>query len=168
MALACEPELLIADEPTTALDVTIQAQILDLLRRLQDKLQMSVLLITHDLGVVAEVAQHMVVMYAGQVVEHGLVKNLFRSPKHPYTEGLLKTLPLPGLSRARGSAGRPARLPTIEGAPPDLLHLPAGCRFETRCRYAEARCKSEEPSLSPADGDRGSRCFFPERVGTTS
>src|SRR5713101_4547839 len=106
MALACEPELLIADEPTTALDVTIQAQILDLLRRLQDKLKMSVILITHDLGVVAEVAEHMVVMYAGRVVEEGPVADLFRAPKHPYTEGLLKTIPPLCVSRARGSADR--------------------------------------------------------------
>jgi oligopeptide/dipeptide ABC transporter ATP-binding protein len=168
MALACEPELLIADEPTTALDVTIQAQILDLLRRLQEKLKMSVILITHDLGVVAEVAQQMVVMYAGRVVETGPVRELFRSPKHPYTEGLLKTLPPPGISRARGSAARPDRLPTIEGVPPDLLHLPSGCRFGARCRYAEPRCNSEEPSLSPAGAERGTRCFFPDRVGTSS
>jgi len=104
-------------------------------------------------------------MYAGQVVEHGPVREVFRSPKHPYTEGLLKTLPPPGISRARGSAGRPARLPTIEGSPPDLLHLPAGCRFENRCGYAEARCKSEEPALLATGADRASRCFFAERVG---
>ncbi len=165
MALACEPELLIADEPTTALDVTIQAQILDLLRRLQEKLEMSVVLITHDLGVVAEVAQHMVVMYAGRVVERGAVRDVFRSPRHPYTEGLLKTLPQLGVSRARGSASRPLRLPTIEGAPPNLLHLPPGCAFEPRCRYAEARCKAEEPALVETGTDRSSRCFFADRVG---
>jgi oligopeptide/dipeptide ABC transporter ATP-binding protein len=168
MALACEPELLIADEPTTALDVTIQAQILDLLRRLQDKLKMSIVLITHDLGVVAEFAQYMVVVYAGRVVEHGPVRDLFQSPRHPYTEGLLKTLPPPGVSRARGSKGRPARLPTIEGSPPDMLHLPPGCRFENRCSYAEARCKSEEPELTAVAAHRGSRCFFAERVGASS
>jgi len=167
MALACEPELLIADEPTTALDVTIQAQILDLLRRLQDKLKMSVILITHDLGVVAEVAQHMVVMYAGRVVEEGPVVDLFRAPKHPYTEGLLKTIPPLGVSRARGSANRPARLPTIEGTLPDLRHPPRGCRFHERCSYAEARCAEEEPALLPVAENRASRCFFIERVGTT-
>jgi peptide/nickel transport system ATP-binding protein/oligopeptide transport system ATP-binding protein len=168
MALACEPAVLIADEPTTALDVTIQAQILDLLRRLQEKLKMSILLVTHDLGVVAEFAQHMVVMYAGRVVEHGPVRDLFRSPRHPYTEGLLKTLPPPGVSRARGSATRPARLPTIEGMPPDPLHLPAGCRFEGRCGYVEARCKSEEPGLLAAGEGRAARCFYSDRVGAAS
>jgi oligopeptide/dipeptide ABC transporter ATP-binding protein len=168
MALACEPELLIADEPTTALDVTVQAQILDLLRKLQDKLHMSVILITHDLGVVAEVAQHMIVMYAGRVVEQGPVRELFGAPKHPYTDGLLKTLPPVGISRARGSAGRPARLPAIQGAPPDLSNPPMGCKFESRCRYAEERCKSEEPSLAPVSAERSSRCFFIDRVGTTS
>jgi len=174
MALACEPDLLIADEPTTALDVTIQAQILDLLRSLQAKLGMSVIFITHDLGVVAEFAQDLVVMYAGRVVETGSVREVFRAPKHPYTEGLLKTLP-PSQSRARGSAARPARLPTIEGMLPDLLHLPKGCRFRDRCRYAEATCSDAEPDLlsvvtaadtAPADeATRRSRCFFFERVG---
>jgi oligopeptide/dipeptide ABC transporter ATP-binding protein len=138
------------------------------LRKLQDKLKMSVMLITHDLGVVAEFAQSMVVMYAGRVVEHGPVRDLFRSPRHPYTEGLLKTLPPLGVSRARGSAHRPARLPTIEGAPPDLLHLPPGCRFANRCGYAEARCASEEPGMSAVAGDRASRCFFADRVGASS
>jgi oligopeptide/dipeptide ABC transporter ATP-binding protein len=168
MALACEPELLIADEPTTALDVTIQAQILDLLRKLQERLEMSVILVTHDLGVVAEVAQHMVVMYAGRVVEQGRVRDLFRAPKHPYTEGLLKTLPPLGVSRARGSRSRPARLPTIEGAPPDPLQLPPGCRFENRCGYADARCKSEEPELAAAGAERSSRCFYADRVGAST
>jgi oligopeptide/dipeptide ABC transporter ATP-binding protein len=168
MALACEPELLIADEPTTALDVTIQAQILDLLRRLQEKLQMSVILVTHDLGVVAEVAQHMVVMYAGRVVEQGRVRDLFRSPRHPYTEGLLKTLPPPGVSRARGSSSRPARLPTIEGTPPDPLRPPPGCRFENRCGYADARCKAEEPELASTGAERASRCFYADRVGASA
>ncbi len=166
MALACEPALLIADEPTTALDVTIQAQILDLLGRLQDKLGMSIILITHDLGIVAEAAQHMVVMYAGRVVEQGPVLELFRAPKHPYTEGLLRTLPPPDKSRARGSPDRPARLPTIDGAPPDLLHPPSGCRFHDRCSYAEPRCKTEEPTLESVGAARSSRCFFADRVGT--
>jgi oligopeptide/dipeptide ABC transporter ATP-binding protein len=168
MALAGEPKLLIADEPTTALDVTIQAQILDLLRRLQDKLQMSIVLITHDLGVVAEVAEHMVVMYAGRIVEQGPVREIFRAPKHPYTEGLLKTLPPRDRSRARGSVDRPLRLPTIEGVPPDLLHPPTGCRFNDRCGYVEDRCRREEPSLAPVDSERASRCFFAERVGTAT
>jgi len=169
MALSCEPELLIADEPTTALDVTIQAQILDLLRRLQEKMKMSVIIITHDLGVVSEFAQHMVVMYAGRVVEQGPVGDLFARPKHPYTEGLLRSIPPLGQSRARGGSDRPPRLPTIQGMLPDLLHLPPGCRFEDRCSYAERRCSEAEPDLLPVDGangaDRRSRCFFVEKVG---
>jgi oligopeptide/dipeptide ABC transporter ATP-binding protein len=168
MALACEPELLIADEPTTALDVTIQAQILDLLRRLQEKMKMSVILITHDLGVVAEFAQSMVVMYAGRVVEQGPVAELFAHPRHPYTEGLLHSIPPLGKSRTEGS-GRPVRLPTIKGMIPDLLHLPKGCRFEDRCSYGEDRCRASEPdliSLDAANDDaRRSRCFFTEKVG---
>jgi len=168
MALSCQPDLLIADEPTTALDVTIQSQILDLLARLQEKLGMSIILITHDLGVVAESAEHMVVMYAGRIVEQGPVRDLFRAPKHPYTEGLLRTLPPPNTSRARGSPDRPPRLPTIEGAPPDLLHPPHGCRFRERCSYAEDRCKNEEPALLEVGPGRSSRCFFVDRVGKAS
>jgi len=173
MALACEPELLIADEPTTALDVTIQAQILDLLRVLQQKMKMSIILITHDLGVVAEFAQKMVVMYAGRVVEQGSVREVFERPKHPYTEGLLRSIPPLGSSRVRG-AGR-TRLPAIPGAPLDLLRLMPGCRFESRCSYAEARCRQDEPGLDPIAGQEGgrassgderrSRCFFSDRVG---
>ncbi len=168
MALACEPDLLIADEPTTALDVTIQAQILDLLRRLQEKMKMSVILITHDLGVVAEFAQQMVVMYAGRVVEEGPVADLFAHPKHPYTEGLLHSIPPLGQSRSEGG-NRPARLPTIKGMLPDLLHLPRGCRFEDRCTYSEARCREAEPELvavGQASDGRRSRCFFIDKVGT--
>jgi len=169
MALACEPELLIADEPTTALDVTIQAQILDLLRRLQEKMKMSVILITHDLGVVAEFARQMVVMYAGRVVEEGSVAELFSHPKHPYTEGLLRSIPPLGKSRSHGG-DRPARLPTIQGMLPDLLHLPKGCRFEDRCSYTDERCRESEPALvsvdAANDGGRRSRCFFTEKVGT--
>jgi peptide/nickel transport system ATP-binding protein len=168
MALACEPELLIADEPTTALDVTIQAQILDLLRRLQEKMKMSVILITHDLGVVAEFAQQMVVMYAGRVVEEGSVAELFAHPKHPYTEGLLHSIPPLGKSRT-GGGDRPARLPTIKGMLPDLLHLPKGCRFEDRCSYAEDRCRESEPDIvsvdAANDAGRRSRCFFTDKVG---
>ncbi|HKQ71725.1 MAG TPA: ABC transporter ATP-binding protein [Polyangiaceae bacterium] len=167
MALSCEPELLIADEPTTALDVTIQAQILDLLRTLQQKLEMSVILITHDLGVVAEFAQRMVVMYAGRVVEQGSVLDLFARPRHPYTEGLLKSIPRLGQSRARPGSGRPARLPTIPGVLPDLRRLPPGCRFENRCSYAEERCRQAEPELAvlPGAGERRARCFLADRVG---
>jgi peptide/nickel transport system ATP-binding protein len=162
MALACEPDLLIADEPTTALDVTIQAQILDLLARLQKKLGMSVVLITHDLGVVAEFAQQIVVMYAGRVVERGAVADVFARPKHPYTRGLLRSVP--PLGQPRGDASRPKRLPTIEGVVPDLAKLPPGCRFEERCSDRDARCKTEEPPLAPIGDERLSRCFFADRL----
>jgi peptide/nickel transport system ATP-binding protein len=142
MALACEPKLLLADEPTTALDVTIQAQILELLRDLQKRLAMSILLITHDLGVVAENAQHVVVMYAGTVVESAPVGAIFASPRHPYTRGLLESIPRPG---ARG--GR--RLHTIEGLVPDLRQPHEGCRFADRCPLRIDRCTHEEPDLAP-------------------
>ena len=165
MALACEPKLLIADEPTTALDVTIQAQVLDLLRKLQRLLGMSVVLITHDLGVVAEFAERIVVMYAGRVVEEGLVDEVFRSPKHPYTEGLLRSIPELGTSA--DPKRRPRRLPTIEGMVPDLRDLPVGCRFQDRCGYVIDRCKIEEPELLalPAMGDRKSRCHRASEIG---
>jgi peptide/nickel transport system ATP-binding protein len=139
MALACEPRLLIADEPTTALDVTIQAQILDLLRSLQAELGMSIIFISHDLGVMAEFAQEIAVMYAGKIVEHAKTETLFSSPRHPYTRGLLESLPS---QRNRGE-----RLPTIPGIVPDLRSLPPGCRFQDRCRLASPVCRIEEPSL---------------------
>jgi peptide/nickel transport system ATP-binding protein len=152
MALACEPKLLVADEPTTALDVTIQAQILELLRGLRDKMQMSVLLITHDLGVVAENAQHIVIMYAGRVVESAPVAALFARPMHPYTRGLLESVPhgIPGASR---------RLQAIEGMVPDLRTLGAGCRFADRCPMRIDRCVAEEPPLEALTPDRLSRCW---------
>jgi oligopeptide/dipeptide ABC transporter ATP-binding protein len=157
MALACAPKLLIADEPTTALDVTIQAQVLELLRRLQAELSMGMLFITHDLGVVAEIAHDVVVMYAGQVVERGAVADVFARPRHPYTRGLLRSLPRAGVA---SSASRPRRLPTIEGMVPDLRALPAGCRFRDRCELAEARCAEAPPALVVLDGaDRSSRCL---------
>ena len=139
MALACTPKLLIADEPTTALDVTIQAQILDLLSRLQAELGMSVLLITHDLGVVAETAHRVVVMYAGKVVEQAGVEELFAGPRHPYTIGLLGALP-----DVEGAGGR---LTPIEGNVPDARQMPSGCRFHPRCPSALERCAREEPPL---------------------
>jgi oligopeptide/dipeptide ABC transporter ATP-binding protein len=137
MALACDPKLLIADEPTTALDVTVQAQILDLLRELQRELGMSIVLITHDLGVVAEMAQRVVVMYAGEIVERANVRELFARPRHPYTAGLLRSIPL--LERVE------ARLQPIEGSVPDAADFPAGCRFHPRCPYVRDRCRSEAP-----------------------
>ena len=128
---------------------------------------MSILLVTSDLGVVAETASRMAVMYAGRIVEEGPVRELFQAPKHPYTESLVKTLRRAGESRARGSAARPARLPTIEGASPDPMSLPRGCKFEGGCLYREARCRDEEPALVAQGAERSSRCFFTERVGAT-
>jgi peptide/nickel transport system ATP-binding protein len=177
MALACEPELLIADEPTTALDVTIQAQILDLLRRLQETMKMSIVFITHDLGVVAEFAQQIAVMYAGKVVEEGTVKEVLVRPRHPYTEGLLRSVAALSNGRPKGADDRQARLarlPTIPGSVPDLTDLPPGCRFAARCSYVESKCKETEPALAEVDADIipradlwRSRCFFAGKVGTS-
>ena len=140
MALSCNPSLLIADEPTTALDVTIQAQILDLMLSLQRELGMAIVLITHDLGVIAQVCDDVVVMYAGQVAEQGTVEDIFRKPTHPYTRGLLASVP-------RLTTLRKSRLPTIEGAVPMLNEMPPGCRYQNRCPYAEARCGVARPPL---------------------
>jgi oligopeptide/dipeptide ABC transporter ATP-binding protein len=152
MALACQPSLLIADEPTTALDVTIQAQILELLRRLQEQMKMSILLITHDLGVVAENAKRIIVMYAGRVVESGLSEKVFARPRHPYTRGLLASVPEPGRGRVR--------LPTIEGAVPDPRNVPPGCRFAPRCAMVIDKCRESEPEVT-AVGEDGheARCW---------
>ena len=156
MALACEPRLLIADEPTTALDVTIQAQILELLASLRKKLGMAVMLITHDLGVVAEFADEVVVMYAGRVVERASVRELFARPLHPYTRGLLRSVP------SYGDNARAARLPTIPGVVPDLRRLPSGCRFRDRCDRAFDRCAAEEPALRDRGPGRLARCHLDE------
>lgn len=158
MAMACDPALLIADEPTTALDVTIQAQILDLIRELQKESGMSVLLITHDLGVVAETAHHVAVMYAGRVVEFGKVQSIFLHPQHPYTIGLLRSLPdmvKPG-----------ERLTTIPGTVPSAEKFPSGCRFRTRCPLAQDICANEVPTLEPSDKDpeHVAACFFTEEA----
>ena len=142
LALACKPRLLIADEPTTALDVTIQAQILDLLAELKDRLGMAVLLITHAMGVVAEVAQRVVVMYAGQVIEEGPVGLLFERPWHPYTQGLIRSIPRIDADAARGS-----RLASIPGTVPSLVAPPPGCRFAPRCAYARDACTQATPAL---------------------
>ena len=151
MALICGPSLLIADEPTTALDVTIQAQILDLLLRLRDKYRLTILLITHDMGVVAQMADRVAVMYAGKIVEEAGVKDLFRSPMHPYTAGLLRSIPgADGRSRLPGAAR--GRLHAIEGAVPDLLRLPAGCSFSPRCPDVMAECHDRPPALLPVAG----------------
>lgn len=143
MALSCEPALLIADEPTTALDVTVQAQILELLARLRKELGMAIMLITHDLGVVSEFADEVVVMYAGRVVERTHTRALFESPLHPYTQGLLASLPGAHVS----APGERVRLKTIGGVVPDLAHLPPGCRFQTRCSRVIEDCKKTEPQL---------------------
>ena len=152
MALACKPDLLIADEPTTALDVTIQAQILELLKSLQRELGMSILLITHDLGVVAETCDEVVVMYAGRVVERASTETLFASPRHHYTAGLLRSVPSYG--------GDQDRLQEIKGMVPSLLELPKGCKFVERCPAAQQKCRDEEPQLVRL-GASQVRCHFP-------
>jgi oligopeptide/dipeptide ABC transporter ATP-binding protein len=153
IALAGEPQLLIADEPTTALDVTIQAQILDLLASLQRDLGMSVLLITHDLGVVAEHAHDVVVMYAGKIVERASTAQLIGSPLHPYSRGLLQSVP--SYTDNRGKS----RLATIPGTVPELSKLPPGCRFVDRCARAESDCKLADPPLIPFAGERSAACI---------
>ena len=152
MALACRPELLIADEPTTALDVTIQAQILDLLYHMREKFNMAVLLITHDLGVVSEAADRVIVMYCGQIVEEAKVNELFEQPLHPYTLGLLNSIP-----RLEEESGEPLYM--IRGMVPDPLHMPAGCPFSDRCDRCMERCRMEMPELLEKDG-RKVRCFL--------
>ena len=146
MALGCNPKLLIADEPTTALDVTIQAQILELIRRAQRDLGVAVILITHNLGVVARYVDRINVMYAGRIVERGGLAEIFSAPKHPYTEGLLASVPR--LDKPKG-----ARLVPIEGMPPDLSGLPPGCAFHDRCAYVRDRCLADVPPLLPVGGD---------------
>ncbi len=154
MALSCRPKLMIADEPTTALDVTIQAQILDLVNRLKERVGSSILLITHNLGVVAEVAQYVGVMYAGYIVEYGDVLSLFKNPKHPYTIGLFQSIP-----KKRG-AGRRERLQVIPGLVPDLLGLPIGCKFQDRCPRVFRRCKEESPGLLEIEPGHQVRCWL--------
>jgi peptide/nickel transport system ATP-binding protein len=163
MALACRPALLIADEPTTALDVSVQAQVLELLRKLQSESGMGMLFITHDLGVVAELASEVIVLYAGRVMESGKVDAIFRSPVHPYTKGLLASIPREGSSRR---ADRPRRLDAIDGVAPDLAALPAGCVFADRCPLFRSkppgyeRCRTEEPALVTREDGRRFRCHF--------
>ncbi|SVB79077.1 uncharacterized protein METZ01_LOCUS231931, partial [marine metagenome] len=159
MALSCEPKLLIADEPTTALDVTIQAQILELLEELSVSHGMAVLLITHDLGVVAEVCDRVVVMYAGQVIETGTVHEIFTEPAHPYTRGLLDSLP------SVTNSGR--RLNSISGTVPNPIHWPQGCRFRERCPEAEDGCEEEQALVDLETTGRSSRCFKTVPVNLT-
>ncbi len=164
MALALRPRLVIADEPTTALDVTVQAQILDLLAQLQEETQSALLLVTHDLGVVAEVADRVVVMYAGQVVEQGTVREVLRTPQHPYTKALLNSMP-------GRLAGTGERLGAIEGAVPSLFDMPSGCRFAPRCPSAFDPCAANQPSLDDLGGNRQARCWLhttPDGVASVS
>ena len=157
MALACKPRLLIADEPTTALDVTIQAQILDLLAELKERLGMAVLLITHAMGVVAEVAQRVVVMYAGQVIEEGSVEEVFQRPWHPYTQGLIRSIP-----RIDADAARGTRLVSIPGTVPSLIEPPPGCRFAPRCAHARETCTQATPALREVRPGHRVACILEE------
>jgi oligopeptide transport system ATP-binding protein len=152
MSLACNPQILIADEPTTALDVTIQAQIVDLVKRLRDEIAMSIIWITHDLGVVARLAQRVIVMYAGFIIEEAPVRELYASPTHPYTLGLLGSLP-------RVDVDQRQRLTAIRGVPPLLYHKPVGCPFAVRCNYAFERCK-ENPPLLQVGTEHGVACWW--------
>ncbi|BDG62152.1 ABC transporter ATP-binding protein [Caldinitratiruptor microaerophilus] len=153
IALACQPRLLIADEPTTALDVTIQAQIMNLLKELKKKLNMSLILITHDLGIVAGMADRVMVMYGGQVVEQGPVRDIYYNSRHPYTWGLLRSVP-------RVHASRRERLESIPGSPPNLLAPPSGCPFHPRCRHAMVICEEEAPQLQEVRGEHRSACWL--------
>ena len=151
IALSCEPDLLIADEPTTALDVTIQAQILDLMKDLRKKMNTSIILITHDLGVVADVCSRVLVMYGGLIMEEGKVEDIFYNPQHPYTVGLLKSIP---------KIDNKERLVPIEGTPPDLLHPPMGCPFASRCEHAMNVCMSERPNFFECGEGHRSMCWL--------
>ena len=155
MALSCSPRILIADEPTTALDVLIQAQILSLLKRIKNDTQMSILLITHDLGVVAEVAERVMVMYAGEIVESGLVDDIFRSPLHPYTLGLMESLP-----KLETTQQKLPKLKEISGTVPSLLQVPTGCPFHPRCSAAETRCKTDKPKLKKISQAHSVSCWL--------
>jgi peptide/nickel transport system ATP-binding protein len=162
MALACNPKVLIADEPTTALDVTIQAQILDLILALQGELGTAIILITHDLGVVAETAQRVIVMYAGRKIEEAEVEALFAEPQHPYTHGLLASIPRLALSGASGDG--PRRLKEIPGMVPSLADLPPGCAFAPRCAFADERCRREFPPYEQKRPGHWAACWHTERL----
>jgi oligopeptide transport system ATP-binding protein len=160
MALACNPKVLIADEPTTALDVTIQAQILDLMMHLNREFGTAIVLITHDLGVVAEICERVMVMYAGQIIESGAAKDLFGNPQHPYTIGLMNSVPRIGLNVKDA-------LTPIPGLPPDLLAPPIGCRFRPRCRFRQPKCE-ESPALLEVAPGQMARCWFPQGRGSAA
>jgi oligopeptide/dipeptide ABC transporter ATP-binding protein len=156
MALACNPEILIADEPTTALDVTIQAQIIDLMLQLKEELGMAIILITHDLGIIAETVKRVIVMYAGKIVEEAPTRTIFKTPLHPYSQGLLQSMPRLG---DKVKLGR-VRLEEIPGIVPSLYDLPPGCRFSTRCSHAMEICRKEEPDLEEIDERHFCRCWL--------
>lgn len=157
MALACNPKLLIADEPTTALDVTIQAQILDLMKKLKSEINSSIMLITHNMGVVAETCERIIVMYAGKIVEEGDVHSIFGDPKHPYTKGLLASIP--------SIKNKQDKLDSIPGLVPNPLNMPKGCRFEPRCKYALPICKENQPDMTVLREERRVSCFLYEEGG---
>jgi peptide/nickel transport system ATP-binding protein len=159
MALSCRPKLLIADEPTTALDVTIQAQILDLLQDMKSRFGMSIMLITHAMGVVAEVAQRVVVMYAGKVVEEASCEQLFANPRHPYTQGLIRSIP-----RLDLAAVHKTRLQTIAGTVPKLINPPVGCRFAARCNFASDECVRAQPALRELEPGHKVACIHAEQT----
>ena len=156
MALSCEPKLLVADEPTTALDVTVQARILELMENLKEKLNTSVLMITHDLGVVAEICERVAVMYAGRIVEYTDVETLFLRPRHPYTWGLINSVPKIDKEMKR--------LSTISGVVPSPLHFPAGCKFNTRCSFADESCFNSEPELKEIEPGHKVRCWHFDKL----
>jgi oligopeptide/dipeptide ABC transporter ATP-binding protein len=161
MAVSCQPKLLIADEPTTSLDVTIQAQIVELVRKLQQELDMAVIWITHNLGIVARIATRVNVMYAGYIVETGPVIDVFESPSHPYTRALLGAVP-------RANMGPDEELCRIEGAPPDMLRLPAGCAFRPRCRFASDKCKPDRPELVEVAPGHTAACWDTEDLAAAA
>ena len=160
MALSCNPRLIIADEPTTALDVTIQAQILDLMKSLTTELGVALIVITHNLGVVARYADRVNIMYAGKVIERGEAHEIYSNPRHPYTVGLLRSVPRLDLPRR-------AKLDPIEGQPPDLINLPPGCAFRERCRWAIDKCATDTPELVETTDGHLSACFRADELGTT-
>ncbi len=161
MSLACDPDLLIADEPITALDVTIQAQIMELMKTLQKKLSLSMMLITHDLSVIAETCDRVVVMYAGKVAEFASVVSIFKQPLHPYTRGLIESVPTMEKAAKR-------KLSSIPGQPPDLINPPTGCRFHTRCPFADELCRREEPPLTEEEPNHWVACHHIDLVKATS
>ena len=161
MALSCSPRLIIADEPTTALDVTIQAQILELMKSLTTEFGVALIVITHNLGVVARYADRVNIMYAGRIIERGTAKEIYANPRHPYTVGLLRSVPRLDLPRR-------AKLDPIEGQPPDLVRLPQGCAFRARCRWAIDKCATDTPFLEEVDGDHWSACWRHEELGAAA